>query len=276
MLLAGSTANGMGIKIGTHSSAKMPQRRSNREFEALYTRLFASGLLDGRSDVTRLPQIGEYFAARLQTVGVSSMDELVTHLVRRGTRAGVYDSMSRFLQNRRSGMVIPFENSPLVDRRALGKTVVFDVNNLAYASVRALLARVSRMTAGQRRGLGITTAVPAALVPPENLNVSLSGRYCAAHHDSEGVCRGERAKNYCNWVANDGGRSNCVPRIARAISAANVGAAAHDSVRAPSTAAKLNQEQFVTGNGPHPPPPVRRGQYAGGWRKPSALVQLPM
>lgn len=254
----------------------MPQARTAAQFEALYRERFGSGALRGTSDVGRLPQVGSYFQGRLHGMGTRTVHELTAYLAGRASAAGVFDALSRVLQNRRAGQVVAFPTSPLVARRDEGVSVAFDFNFLTYTSMRALLRVVAAAPAATVARWGLGAGVPAHMVPPALPPVSTSGKYCAAHHNNRRLC--QRAANHCRWVVGGAGATNCVPRNSHTRSCQGVGTRVLHSARAFSAAPRRAQPPLISDPAVHPPaPPIFRGRYVHDWRRPpgGALPAMP-
>lgn len=251
----------------------MPRSRTHADFISLYKQMLRNRKLFGDSNVSTLPQIGDYFTNRMRIVAVLTVNDLLRYLTTLRTRSGVYDKLTRILQNERSGKDIAFRNSPiLTDGR--GKTVVADFNKYAYVSIRALMHVLCDISASQRRLFRFTHAINTRILPPEYPDVSASGKYCTAHHDDEDACKS--TGTYCKWVPPKGKiGSNCIPRRANVASTPGVGATIANSRSRAGAAPKFTQTPLVS-TGRNSEVPRKRGRYVVEWRIPTKLRDMTM
>ena len=251
----------------------MSRSRTHADFISLYKHMLQTRKLFGDSKVGMLPQIGDYFASRLNIVTVLTVNDLLRYLTILGTRSSVYDKLTRILQNERSGQAIAFRNSPiLTDGR--GKTVVADFNRYAYVSIRALMHVLCDMSASQRRLSRFTHAINIRVLPPEYPEISASGKYCTAHHDDEDACKS--TGSYCKWVTPKGRNgSNCIPRRTNVLSTPGVGATISNSRSRAAAAPKFTQTPLVF-TGRNVDIPRKRGRYVVDWRIPGKLRDMSM
>lgn len=251
----------------------MPRSRTHADFILLYNHILRNRKLFGDSKVSTLPQIGEYFTNRMHIVAIITVNDLLRYLTTLNTRVGVYDKLTRILQNERSGEAIAFRNSPIItDGR--GKTVVADFNKYAYVSIRALMHVLCDMSASQRRSFRFTHTINKRVLPPEYPKVSVSGKYCTAHYDDEDACKS--TGSYCKWVPPKGRTgSNCIPRSANVASTPGVGATIANSRSRAGAAPKLTQTPLVS-TGLNAVMPRKRGRYVVNWRVPTKLRDMAM
>lgn len=251
----------------------MPRSKTHADFVSLYKDMIRNRKLFGDSEVSALPQIGNHFTSRLHMIEILTVNDLVRHLTSLRTQAGVYDKLTRILQNKRSGRAIAFRNSPiLTDGR--GKTVVADFNKFAYVSMRALLHVLNEMSPQQRRLSRFVHVVHRSILPPEYPEVSASGKYCTAHHDDEDACKATRS--YCKWVPSIGRTdSNCVPRKNNTASTPGVGSTIANSRSRAGAAPKFTQTHLVS-TGSNDDVPRKRRRYVANWRVPGNLRDMAM